>query len=197
MRTIDAFAHFAAVGMLAAVSFSVRCRYCRHMITSADRLGEREALAVRAHLVSCYPNVGVLPHTIGELLGHLHVSVAASRAATDEARERALVASHRAVLVITADAAARATFAARLTGSGYGVATADDAVGALRRLHVGFAPCAIVMDRHLPRVGGAPLASWLARHPRYTRIPVVGAGLLASTADCDALLAAVDRHCLA
>ncbi len=209
-----AFAHFAALGMLAgAVPFFVRCRYCRHLIATAAQLGERETIGVRGHLATCYPNVGALPHTIGELLRHLHVSIIApeAAAAVDDARERALVASHRAVLVVVSDVTARAALSVRLAGSGYGVATAGDAVDALRHLHVGFEPCAIVMDLGLPRLGGGPLASWLAHHPRYARIPVVAVGgdaaedalatsdlaaVLASTVDNDALVATVDRHCL-
>src|SRR4051812_41469008 len=109
--------------------FSVRCWYCRHLIASVAQLGERETLAVRAHLVTCFPNIGALPHTIGELLHHLNVSIAAHDQAVtvDDARERALVASHRAVLVVIADAVARAQLSSRLADSGYGVATAADA----------------------------------------------------------------------
>jgi len=213
LRTFGAFAHFGALGMLAeGVPFSVRCRYCRHLIVTAPQLGDREALAVRGHLASCYPNVGALPHTIGELLRHLHVSIVPPGAiAADEARQRALVASHRAVLVVLADVSGRATLSTRLAGRGYGVATAGDAVDALRQLHVGFEPCAIIVDARLPRLGGGPLASWLAHHPRYGRIPVVTVGgdpdadvpasdvadVIASPVNDETLLAIVDRHCLA
>jgi hypothetical protein len=201
-----------------SVPFSVRCRYCRHLLATDAQLGEREALAVRAHLATCYPNVGALPHTIGELLRHLNVSIAAHdtaiAAAAEDARERAFVASHRAVLVVVADAGARAALSMQLAGSGYGIATAGDAVDALRHLYGGFEPCAIVIDLRLPRLGGGPLASWLAHHPRYACIPVVGVGVggdlaagaelatwnvaddLTSVVDDDALVATVDRYCL-
>jgi len=56
-------AHFAPLGMPSrAVPFSVRCRYCRHLIATVAYLGERDAVAVRGHLATCYPNPDATPH---------------------------------------------------------------------------------------------------------------------------------------
>ena len=193
------------------MSFRVRCRYCRRLLfATTDQLGEREARTIRAHVAGCCPNVGPLPHAIGDLLQHLSVTIAVP----DDASVRLLTtvaAAARTVLVVHDDPATRTTLAARLVDGGYAVTTASDAVDALRWLHADLSPCAILLDLALPRVNGLTLASWLAHHPRYVAIAVIGlerlhasmprrpprgvAELLPLPADERALVAVVDRHC--
>jgi CheY-like chemotaxis protein len=198
------------------VPFSVRCRYCRHLLAVAEQLGERQVLAVRTHLATYHPNIGPLPSTIGELLHHLNVSVVSPRP-EDRAVERVAgredVLGVRAVLLVDADDVRRAAVAARLIADGFEVATANDAVGALRHLRAGLDPCAFVIDAQLPRDSAGPLISWLAHHPRYAPTPIIALGadpeltrgitasdvteMLEQATDYDGLKAVIDRYCLA
>lgn len=192
------------------MAFSARCRYCRRILATADYLGEREAAGVRAHLTSCCPNLDRPPWTIGELLGHLSITVVprSTPAPFATRAEPALAAPSHAVLVVDPDEHGREAVTARLVAAGFAVSTAVDAVGALRQLHAGFDPCALVMHLRLPRIGGWPLASWLAHHPRYASIPILAvggdadggsaadvAGVVVTDAGDEALIAAVSRYC--
>lgn len=180
------------------------------LLADAEQLGERAATTIRAHLAGCYPNVGRLPRTIGELLRHLSVTVAAPRpaperliAATWDPPARDTIAT---VLVVAAEDNTRSVLAARLGGAGFAVARAHDPVDALRWLYARSTPLAIVVDVDL----GRKLASWLAHHPTYGRLVVLGVGtneavygaaaptgmaeVFAMPADEDALVAAIARR---
>ena len=188
--------------------YRVRCRYCRCvLLSSAGQLGGREARTVRHHLEGCYPNIGRLPHTIGELLAHLSVDVTERVLAVAEPRP-ILPPARRELLLVDHDERSRASLRSRLSADGFAVATAGDAVEALRRLYAGLQPCAIVVDEQLPRVGGFELASWLAHHPTYGAIPIVAltgaaphvatsavARTFAAPLDYPALAATIERLC--
>jgi len=116
------------------------------------------------------------------------------------------------VLIVDDNAEVRDDFGALLESDGYRVVAASDGREALRLLRSGgIMPCLILLDLTMPRMSGWDFRAEQARDETLAPIPVVvlsadplamlakntgAAAVLQKPADPDALLAAVELHCV-
>jgi CheY-like chemotaxis protein len=110
------------------------------------------------------------------------------------------------ILLVDDDPDVREALAGALGDEGYSVACASDGPVALRLLAAGARPSLILVDLHMPAMGGLRLGRLLAHDPTTAAISVVFLSaddhppelpgeFLSKTAALDELLAVVERHC--
>lgn len=116
-------------------------------------------------------------------------------------------------MIVEDDDATREAFSLILALSGYRVQTATNGRSALEQLRSSDRPSLIVLDLMMPIMDGAELRQHLAQDERLANIPILvcsavaerdrvqlanpPAAFLRKPIDPQALLAAVQRHCLA
>lgn len=79
----------------------------------------------------------------------------------------------RRVLVIEDDRLAREQLADALREDGLEVATAEDGLAGLQRLHAGWVPRVILLDVYMPRLDGESFLRAIRADPRYADLPVI------------------------
>lgn len=99
--------------------------------------------------------------------------------------------AHYRILVVEDDRALSGMYRTSLRMAGFDVGLATDGVSALRQIDEQ-PPDLIVLDLHLPRLGGEAILEELAAHPHTAAIPVVVVtgeeALSAAVAQADAIL---------
>jgi CheY-like chemotaxis protein len=111
------------------------------------------------------------------------------------------------VLVVEDDPGLRELYRRALSAAGYAAVAVEDGLDALRRIDADGPPAAVVLDLHLPRVGGRDVHRELQARGETRHIPIVivtgsdvlgfspdeVACVLRKPIDPDALVAAVEK----
>jgi two-component system, chemotaxis family, chemotaxis protein CheY len=81
--------------------------------------------------------------------------------------------SARRILVVEDDADLRESLAMAMSDLGAEVALAADGVDALAQMRAGARPTVILLDLHLPRLGGEEFLREIRSDPRFEQVPVI------------------------
>jgi CheY-like chemotaxis protein len=79
----------------------------------------------------------------------------------------------RRILIVEDDADVREALAMAMRDAGAEVTLAEDGVAALEQLRRGPSPAVVLLDLHLPRLGGEGFLAELRADSRFERLPVI------------------------